>query len=133
MQTDLPVSIQYFEQGEIIGGTAYYYVQDRLGSVSQLITATGSVASQSTFDPYGNRTTVRGTVIPDIGYAGYFSRTVGGLDFTLHRAFDPTHARWINRDPLGKLEESICTHIPIALRLITPIQRDNARGVQPPV
>jgi uncharacterized protein RhaS with RHS repeats len=27
---------------------------------------------------------------------------VSGLDFTVHRAYDPTHARWLNRDPIGE-------------------------------
>ena len=28
---------------------------------------------------------------------------MSGLDFTLYRAYDPTHARWLNRDPIGEL------------------------------
>ena len=75
-QTNSPVSAQYFDEGIIAGGTPYYYVKDLLGSVSQLITSAGSVASQFSFDPYGNRATVSGTVIPDIGFAGYFFHAV---------------------------------------------------------
>jgi RHS repeat-associated protein len=65
------------------------------------VTSTGTVASQYTYDPYGNQTTVSGTA-SDIGYAGYFAHAVSGLDFTLYRAYDPTHARWLNRDPIGE-------------------------------
>jgi len=54
------------------------------------------------YDPYRNRTTVSGTAISDIGYAGYFTHAVSGLDFTLYRAYDPAHARWLNRDPIGE-------------------------------
>jgi RHS repeat-associated protein len=100
-QSGSPVSTQYFDQGAIISGTAYYYVKDELGSVTQLVTSTGTVASQYTYDPYGNQTIVSGTA-SDIGYAGYFTHAVSGLDFTLHRAYDPTHARWLNRDPIGE-------------------------------
>jgi RHS repeat-associated protein len=96
-----PVSTQYFDQGAIISGTSYYYVKDELGSVRQLVTSTGTVASQYTYDPYGNQTTVSGTA-SDIGYAGYFHHAVSGLDFTHYRAYDPTHARWLNRDPIGE-------------------------------
>jgi RHS repeat-associated protein len=102
-QSGSPVSTQYFDQGAIIGGTAYYYVKDQLGSVTHLVTNTGSVASQYSYDPYGNRTTVSGTVASDIGYAGYFNHGVSGLEFALHRAYDPTHARWLNRDPVGEM------------------------------
>jgi len=38
----------------------------------------------------------------DIGYAGYFHHAASGLDFAMHRAYDPAHARWLNRDPLGE-------------------------------
>jgi RHS repeat-associated protein len=54
------------------------------------------------YDPYGNRTTVSGTLASDIGYAGYFYHGVSGLEFALYRAYDPTHGRWLNRDPIGE-------------------------------
>jgi RHS repeat-associated protein len=102
-QTNSPVSTQYYAQGAIIAGTPYYYVEDRLGSVMQLISATGTIAAQYTYDPYGNKTTVSGTLVSDIGYAGYFYHAVSGLNFTRHRAYDSTHARWLNRDPIGEV------------------------------
>jgi RHS repeat-associated protein len=100
-QSGSPVSTQYFDQGMIISGTSYYYVKDELGSVTQLVTSTGTVASQYTYDPYGNQTTVSG-ITSDIGYAGYFTHAVSGLDVTLYRAYDPVHGRWLNRDPIGE-------------------------------
>ena len=101
-QSGSPVSAQYFPQGVIASGTSYYYVQDPLGSVIQLVTGSGSVGAQYAYDPYGNQTTVSGTVLSDISYAGYFHHAVSGLNFALYRAYDPTHARWLNRDPIGE-------------------------------
>jgi RHS repeat-associated protein len=101
-QSGSPVSTQYFDQGAIIGGTPYYYVKDELGSVTELVNSTGSITSQFTYDPYGNRTTVSGTIVTDIGYAGYFYHAASALDFAMHRAYDPTHSRWLNRDPIGE-------------------------------
>ncbi len=101
-QTGSPVSTQYLPQGAIINGTAYYYVQDRLGSVRELVTANGAVATQYDFDPYGNPTLLSGTVGSDLGYAGYFHHAASGLEFSLTRAYDPMHARWLERDPLGE-------------------------------
>ena len=101
-QTNSPVSTQYFAQGAIISATPYYYIQDRLGSVTALISSSGSITAQYAYDPYGNRTTVSGTLVSDIGYAGYFNHSVSGLEFALFRAYDPTHARWLNRDPIGE-------------------------------
>ncbi len=100
-QANSPVSTQYFGQGAIIGGTSYYYVKDQLGSVTQLVTSTGTVASQYTYDAYGNQATVSGSA-SDIGYAGYFAHAVSGLDFAMYRSYDPAHARWLNRDPIGE-------------------------------
>jgi RHS repeat-associated protein len=102
-QSGSPVSTQYFPQGAIISGTSYYYVQDRQGSVRELVTASGTVATQYDYDPYGNPTLLSGTVGSDIGYAGYFYHAASGLEFTLTRAYDPLHARWLNRDPIGEL------------------------------
>jgi RHS repeat-associated protein len=101
-QSGSPVSTQYFSQGIIVSGTAYYYLKDALGSVRALLTSTSSVVSQYTYDPYGNQTVVSGTLVSDIGYAGYFYHAVSGLDFAMYRAYDPTHARWMNRDPIGE-------------------------------
>lgn len=102
-QSGSPVSTEYFPQGAIIGGTSYYYVKDGLGSVQALATATGTVASQFSYDPYGSESTLSGTVESDIGYAGYFTPAGTSLDFALNRAYDPTDGRWLNRDPIGEL------------------------------
>jgi RHS repeat-associated protein len=101
-QSGSPVSTQYFAQGLITGRAPYYYVKDRLGSVTQLITGSGSIAVQYAYDPYGNQSLISGTGVSDVGYAGYFSHAASGLGFTVHRAYDPGHARWLNRDPIGE-------------------------------
>jgi RHS repeat-associated protein len=101
-QSGSPVSAQYFQQGVITGGTPYYYAKDELGSVKQLVSTSGTVAAQYTYDPYGNRSVVSGSLVADIGYAGYFYHANSGLEFALNRAYDPIHARWLNRDPIGE-------------------------------
>jgi len=101
-QSGSPVSTQYFDQGVIISGTSYYYVKDQLGSINELVTSSGSVASQYSYDPYGNRTVISGTLVSDFGYAGYFYHANSGLDFAMYRAYDPAHGRWLNRDPIGE-------------------------------
>lgn len=101
-QSGSPVSAQYFFQGVITGGTSYYYVSDRSGSVTQLINGDGSVAAQYAYDPYGNQTVVNGAA-SDTGYAGYLSHAASGLDFAMYRAYDPAHARWLNHDPIGEV------------------------------
>jgi RHS repeat-associated protein len=97
-----PVSKQFFDQGEMVSGAAYYYVADRLGSVRQLVDANGTVQAQYEYDPYGNQTQVSGSKSADFGFAGYFYHAASGLNFALYRAYDAKDGRWLNRDPIGE-------------------------------
>jgi len=101
-QSGSPVSKQYFDEGVLVGTTAYYYVTDELGSVRQLVNASGQVEAQYDYDPYGNQIKVSGEVDADFGYAGYFHHKPSGLDFALFRAYDPATVSWLNRDPSGE-------------------------------
>jgi hypothetical protein len=51
MESGSPVSTQYFSQGVIANGTPLYYVKDRLGSVTQLVSNSGSATAQYAYDP----------------------------------------------------------------------------------
>jgi RHS repeat-associated protein len=101
-QNGSPVSKQYFDEGVLVGSTPYYYVTDELGSVRQLVNASGQVEAQYDYDPYGNQIKVSGAVDADFGYAGYFHHKPSGLDFAVFRAYDPGTASWLNRDPSGE-------------------------------
>ena len=97
-----PVTKKFFDQGVVQNGSPLYYVKDQQGSVRQLVDTSGKVQAQYDYDPYGNRTYTGGSTKSDIGYGGYLHHEASGLDFTLHRAYDPTRARWLNRDPIGE-------------------------------
>ena len=84
----------------------YYYTRDHLGSVRELMSSTGTIVSRLNYDPYGNASVVSGTVVPDFQYAGMYLHATSGLNFTLFRAYDPTTARWLSRDPLPDAERS---------------------------
>jgi len=101
-QSGSPVTAQYFNQGVIVNGTSYYYVRDRLGSVRELISSSGAIAAQYDYDPYGNPTTVSGTVPPDVGFQGFFYHAASGLYFARLRAYDSQRGRWLNRDPAAE-------------------------------
>ena len=103
LQSGSPVSKQYFDQGVIAGGKPYYYASDSLGSVRQLVDASGTIHAQYDYDPYGNQTKLNGDVDSDIGYAGYFNNRTSGLDLAVYRAYSPHQARWVNRDPIGEV------------------------------
>ena len=104
-QSGSPVSTQYFDQGAIVSGTAYYYVNAGLGMRNSSGDQHGYCGTSTpTIRMVIGTSLVSGNHRPsDIGYAGYFYHGVSGLEFALYRAYDPTHARWLNRDPIGEV------------------------------
>lgn len=96
-----PVSKQYFAQGVVDEGQGYYYSVDQLGSVRQLVDASGAIRAQYDYDPYGNQTKLDGDVDSDSGFAGYFYHAPIGVSLSLSRGYAPSQGRWLNRDPSG--------------------------------
>jgi RHS repeat-associated protein len=98
---------RYYEEGEQQIGpniTPYYYAQDHLGSVRDLVDAKGKVFASYDYDPYGKptRSTTNGSARADYRYAGLFYHAPSGLYLTHYRAYDPVTARWLSRDPIGE-------------------------------
>ncbi len=83
--------------------TNYYYMRDHLGSVREMVTGSGQIVSEATYDPYGVAT-VSGTVTPTFQYAGYYAHQGSGLNLTWYRGYDPVIGRWQARDPLKNAE-----------------------------
>jgi RHS repeat-associated protein len=94
------VAKRFFAQGEQQGGTNYYYLRDHLGSVREMVSSSGSIVSEATYDPYGVAT-VSGSVTPTFQYAGYYAHQGSGLNLTWYRGYDPVIGRWLARDPIG--------------------------------
>ena len=100
---------RYYDEGEqavsLIGPTTpYYYAQDHLGSVRDLVNASGTVLASYDYDPYGNPTRATSTngARADYRYAGLFYHAQSGLYLTHYRVYDPVTARWLSRDPIGE-------------------------------
>ena len=99
---------RYYEEGELhvssTGNTPYYYAQDHLGSVRDLVDASGKALASYDYDPYGQptRATTNGSARADYRYAGLFYHAPSGLYLTHYRAYDPVTARWLSRDPIGE-------------------------------
>ncbi len=58
-------------------------------------------------DPYGRTTLVSGTNLATFQYAGMYVHQPSGLNLTLFRAYDPSTARWLSRDPLKDAERRL--------------------------
>jgi len=98
---------RYYDEGEqavsLTGPTTpYYYAQDHLGSVRDLVNTSGQVLASYDYDPYGNpiRTMGSGSARADYRYAGLFYHAPSGLYLTHYRVYDPVTARWLSRDPI---------------------------------
>ncbi len=97
------VTRRFFDQGEQVGGTNYFYSFDHLGSVRELTDAAGAVRARYDYDPFGVRTKVSGDLEPSAGYTGHFVHAPSGLHLTRTRAYDAASGRWLSRDPLGEV------------------------------
>ena len=100
---------RYYDEGELqvssTGNTPLYYAQDHLGSVRDLVDASGKALASYDYDPYGQptRNTASGSTRADYRYAGLFYHAPSGLYLTHYRAYDPVTARWLSRDPIGEM------------------------------
>ncbi|CAN5548853.1 hypothetical protein BH10CYA1_BH10CYA1_61350 [soil metagenome] len=95
------VTRRFYDLGEQVGGTNYFYTRDRNDSVREMTNSSGGVQSQFNYDPYGRPTQVAGTsVTPAFGYAGMYIHQPSGLNLAVDRAYDPSLGRWISRDPI---------------------------------
>ena len=105
--SDTPIR-RYYDEGEQLvsatGITSYHYAQDHLGSVRDLVNASGTVLASYDYDPYGNPTRATSTngARADYRYAGLFYHAQSGLYLTHYRVYDPVTARWLSRDPIGE-------------------------------
>jgi RHS repeat-associated protein len=99
---------RFFDQGmEVVTGPtagSYYYTRDHLGSVRELTDSSGSVSARYSYDPFGRKSRLLGSLDVDFGFAGMFWTGEAGLNLTLFRAYDPIAGRWLSRDPLKMAE-----------------------------
>jgi RHS repeat-associated protein len=100
------VTKRYFGQGEqrVVGGTTtnYFYTRDHLGSIREMIDASGTIQARYSYDPYGRRTKVLGALDCDFGFTGHYWHATSSLYLAPYRAYDPNLGRWISRDPSGE-------------------------------
>ena len=78
------------------------YTFDHLGSVRELVDASGAVRADYRYGTYGERTKQSGDLESDFGFAGLWHHGPSGLDLATYRVYDSTMGRWLSRDPLGE-------------------------------
>jgi RHS repeat-associated protein len=96
------VTKRFFNQGEQIGISSYFFTHDHLGSVREMTDANGNLIARYDYDPYGRRTLVSGTDLADFSFTGDYYHAASGLDLTVTRAYDANLGRWLSRDTIGE-------------------------------
>jgi RHS repeat-associated protein len=83
------------------GGAMYYYGVDQIGSVTGLMNASGGVANQYRYNPWGGLDQASEAVSNPLRFAAREHDAETGLYFNRARYYDPTLARFISEDPIG--------------------------------
>lgn len=78
----------------------FYVTKDHLGSIREVLDASGSVVSSYKYDAWGKRTSRGPANLAPFGFTGHYEHEALGLVFTLYRAYDPETGRWLSRDPI---------------------------------
>jgi RHS repeat-associated protein len=107
-KTGATVTKRFYPQGvKLETGTnagAYYYTTDHLGSIRDLMDASGTLRTRYSYDPWGRRIQLAGDLDTDFGFASMFWSSEASLNLTHFRAYDPGLGRWLSRDPLFSAE-----------------------------
>lgn len=90
---------RFFERGETITGTSYFFARDHLGSIRQVVHNNGTTQAEYNYGPYGEKQVVSETVSSDFQYAGYYFHNRSGLNLALYRTYNSALGRWLSRDP----------------------------------
>lgn len=89
----------------------YFYLHDRLGSVSEIINTSGSVVKYYTYQPFGETIESGGTFINPFMFSGQFFDDDTSQYYLRARQYDPYLYRFTSIDPaFGKFEEPITLH-----------------------
>ncbi len=85
------------------GSATFFYHQDGLGSVTDLTDSAGATAKSYSYDAYGNILESPGTLEQPYTYTGREFDSESGLYYLRARYYDPTTGRFLQKDPIGVL------------------------------
>ena len=86
---------------QLRGGSAGFYEQDGLGSVTSLSGSAGAAADTYMYDSFGILTASTGTFANPFQYTGRDYDSETGLRYYRARYYDPKMGRFANEDPIG--------------------------------
>jgi RHS repeat-associated protein len=77
-----------------------YFLPDALGSVRQVVDASGTIVRTQSFDPYGNLLNSNGSTLTSYGFTGEWT-DVTGLQYLRARYYSPVTGGFLSRDPFS--------------------------------
>ena len=97
------VTKRFYEQGEQIGASNYFFTKDHLGSVREMTDGSSVVQVRYDYDPYGVRIKTNGVMDSDFGFTShYVNSQYSDLTFAPLRIYNSQLGRWITRDPISE-------------------------------
>lgn len=101
LRTYYPFGITIEQSGDTLPSGEHYFAFDHLGSIREVVSASGTLGARYDYDPWGRRERVAGTGDLEIGFSGHVHHGTG-LIFAPFRAYDPDLGRWLSRDPISE-------------------------------
>ncbi|CAN5475324.1 hypothetical protein BH10CYA1_BH10CYA1_61810 [soil metagenome] len=119
---------KFFNSGQTISGSSYFYTADHLAnpanltsqfqqsastagliffpaftsSIREMTNSSGVVQSEIAHDPFGRASLLQGTSSSDFQFGDYYIHARSALNLTLTRAYSSNQGRFINRDLIGE-------------------------------
>ncbi len=107
-------------------GGSEYFLADALGSVRQLVDASGTIAGTQSFDPYGNLLDSSST-LTSYGFAGEWTDGTD-LQYLRARYYSPDQGSFITKDPFSGVLAQPTSLTPYQYAFNNPVLRTDPSG-----
>ena len=117
------------------GRLEYYYLRNAQGDIVKLIDASGATVVEYTYDTWGKKVNVTGSLAGTLGtlqpfrYRGYVYDEETGFYYLESRYYDPTTGRFISADVLLSTGQGVLGHNAFAYCLDNPVNYEDPDGL----
>lgn len=107
--------------------TVSYSAADHLGSVRDVVSASGALLARYDFDPWGRRSRLEGSHSTVVGFTGHRWQERAEMWLTWYRAYDADLGRWSSEDPLRLHSDSVNLYVYVRQQ---PVRLADVFGLQ---